>query len=645
MLCQVCENMFRGNFLLEKGRHLRSHHYAPDELQAAALEGCSICDVLWRRYQFRKPSGSRQEPCGATFDSRGDSLSNFAVYEFYPASESSVIRLGVFLNIKFEYGAELDHSQSTSSSCSFYLRSTSELDDIDKRAVMRAHEAPKPSMVVAKQWLEICSQSHAQCNSIRAWRSNLQLPARLLEIGAPAFDRVRLWSAPAKAGSISLVSYMTLSHCWGSAQFITLTKSTLSRLKAGILISDLPQTFQDAVYITRTMEVKYLWIDSLCILQDSISDWQHEASLMGDVYRGSFCNIAATSASDASVGCLYPKSSSPRPCVVQTSWSDVPNNEYLVQDLDFWAGVFESDPLRRRAWVVQELLLSPRILHMGKSQVSWECCESKVCEAFPDRLPRFVHIDAESVPIEAMSTLSWRSIIQTYTSCNLTKPEDKLVAISGVVKIMQTTTGDEYCAGLWRKNLPEQLLWRRAYNQHTPLIPVQVFRAPSWSWASVDGRVKCESSNSAGVIKVNILNVDIQASCNDLTGSVTGGRIKLSGPMNTIQLEELVGPGMIEHYDVAFDECHSETTQICRTWNAPPENLHCLGVRKVFRRNYTSYDCLLLIPTKANRGEFYRWGYVYLGHRMAEAFENAETHDWLEYEAHDGKGNYTISII
>lgn len=92
-----------------------------------------------------------------------------------------------------------------------------------------------------------------------------------------------------------------------------------------ILISELPKTFANAVFVTRQMGVGFLWIDSLCIMQDSLSDWEQEASIMSDVYRGSLCNIAATGSSHANEGCLYERPYPVQPCAITTAWEDMPS--------------------------------------------------------------------------------------------------------------------------------------------------------------------------------------------------------------------------------------------------------------------------------------------------------------------------------
>lgn len=294
---------------------------------------------------------------------------------------------------------------------------------------------------------------------------------------------------------------------------------------------------------------------------------------------------------------------------------------------------------------------------MGRSQVYWECYDVRACEAYSDGIPSVIQNWADKVPPDELRTdihysrstigrPDWGNILRDYTSRKLTKPEDKLVAISGVVKIIQARTGDEYFAGLWRKDFVTQLLWEKSFQQHTSLVSAKEYRAPSWSWASVDGSIDGGVSISEeGEILATILDVNVQVASNDPTGRVTSGRIRLSGPMITLQLQ-LKSTGNIEdrysEYWLTIPGAEKETiTRVSRSSSAPPNDLHCLIISRGRKgRTASGYDCLLLTPTKARRGVFHRWGTIVLGSYHSEGFD-----DWLEYEDSDGRGNFTISII
>ncbi|PMD26175.1 heterokaryon incompatibility [Hyaloscypha hepaticicola] len=145
---------------------------------------------------------------------------------------------------------------------------------------------------------------------------------------------------------------MTLSHRWGDATFIKLLKKNADELKVGILIDHLPQTFRDAVEVTRKFNIHYLWIDSLCIIQDSIDDWNKEALQMSQVYQHAICNIAATGAVDSAKGLFFDKNLHlVRPCKVSIPARQATTGtetRYIV-DPEFWHGRLEKAPLIRQA--------------------------------------------------------------------------------------------------------------------------------------------------------------------------------------------------------------------------------------------------------------------------------------------------------
>ena len=165
----------------------------------------------------------------------------------------------------------------------------------------------------------------------------------------------------------SNVEYMTLSHCWGPKPPIRLTRANIENMKAGILVGDLPRSFQNAIVVTGWFQCRYLWIDSLCIIQDSKEDWQSESGLMRHVYKNAWLNIAATAAADSSSGLFVDR----KPLLVSTgavsiSWEgNLPTGMFYFFLRDFWEDEVGRAPLNRRAWVVQERFLSRRNLHFG----------------------------------------------------------------------------------------------------------------------------------------------------------------------------------------------------------------------------------------------------------------------------------------
>lgn len=165
-----------------------------------------------------------------------------------------------------------------------------------------------------------------------------------------------------------------------------------------IPLDDMPQTFKDAIQFSGRSGINYIWLDSLCIIQDSKDDWLRESSKMGDVYRYCFYNLSATGFSDGRNG-LYasrdPSSIHPVGVLISKNidpghegQGDLPAGKYLIVDYNLWTNGVDDAPLSCRGWVVQEHRLSPRTLHFGTEQLFWECCQQTACEMWPDKFPR-----------------------------------------------------------------------------------------------------------------------------------------------------------------------------------------------------------------------------------------------------------------
>jgi hypothetical protein len=264
--------------------------------------------------------------------------------------------------------------------------------------------------------------------------------------------------------------YITLSHLWAaSGIMLKLTLANLDAFLQQIPMTDLPPTFKDSFEATRKLGIRYLWIDSLCILQDSDSDWRAESSVMGEIYGRSLCNLAATGSSRTYGGLFQERDVSN---IAPTTTIKIKGTEttYCVMGNKTWCSEISNAPLNNRGWVLQERMLSPRTLHYA-SQLFWECRESVACEAFPSGMPRS-SCDAMEPCLKPQahpfSLKSWRGlfpsalwdkITESYAQCELTRASDRLVAISGIAKELRSTWGDDYLAGLWKGELPGCLIW------------------------------------------------------------------------------------------------------------------------------------------------------------------------------------------
>lgn len=220
------------------------------------------------------------------------------------------------------------------------------------------------------EWIRSCDQSH------RCYPRDLRfVPTRLVDVGNDNRGILRLTvdiSRPTK--------YMALSHQWGSPgehrKFCTY-RTNIEELKQTIDFADLPKTFQDAVRITRGLGVRYLWIDSLCIIQDDSDDWKNESTLMEQVFSSAYCTLAASCARGADDGFLKRR---PERHGVTLLNPYNPTPFYLYESIDDFHLHVDQGELSMRGWVLQERALSRRTIYFTEWQTYWECGEGVRCE-------------------------------------------------------------------------------------------------------------------------------------------------------------------------------------------------------------------------------------------------------------------------
>jgi hypothetical protein len=348
--------------------------------------------------------------------------------------------------------------------------------------------------------------------------------------------------------------YATLSHRWGSDSVLCLTTSNMEAFKMGLALSTLSPTFQYAVATTKDLGIRYLWIDSLCIVQDSMEDWRSESGLMSSVYGHSMLTIAILSIK-TQVGRLSDDLSnvSSLICQIKARWTDVASEDCYIFEDSMWQDCVSFAPLNRRAWVLQERILSKRILYVHETQYFWECHQQTACEVFPVQMPpqmrctpgKISHKEArpniEQIVVDHHDYKQdpyffWKRVVEKYTLCELTRAEDKLIAVSGLAQRVAAITNDSYLAGLWARHLEVQLMWQ-VQDPPTAKFPVPVspedscYRAPSWSWASVDGNVlmRTPETDEDNLTLIEIASADVKTIMEDRTGQVQNGFITVTG--------------------------------------------------------------------------------------------------------------------
>ena len=394
-----------------------------------------------------------------------------------------------------------------------------------------------PSMFTARYWLQECERRHPKCHLEKGSAVNLPLPTRLLEI--QQVNKVRLVFGK---NILANRKYVTLSHCWGKGHRVGLRQNTIRSFEGGIPTNTLSKTFQDAVKITNQLGVRYLWVDSLCIIQDDLQDLAHEITIIDRIYQGSYCNIAATQASDSEGSCFAQRDlMDVRPCKIRSTWNSEPAKTLYCWAPSFWDQSIEESKLISRGWVLQERVLATRVIHFAHDQMFWECLEHRACETFPGGLPNQTtklslnphSLRSEIIQITDPTALRysvWCKALNAYSHCDLTFPEkDKLTAISGLAR--RIGAAEDYVAGLWWNILPRELMWM--VSEGSLKSRPSEYRAPSWSWASIDGPIISREpiAYASQSTLIEIIDIDIRHESFDRFGQVQHGSIKLNGPI------------------------------------------------------------------------------------------------------------------
>ncbi|KAK2023990.1 heterokaryon incompatibility protein [Colletotrichum zoysiae] len=494
------------------------HHQTTESLKMSAEEGCRICATVWYKLTRLKPKRDRISTKYTT------------AYE-----------------ILYHHRIRMTSKWTLHSVCEFDIFSSSDVvgDNLEN------HTGSESSLDTAKRWISTCLRDHPSCC---AGSDTHFRPSRLLHIGGDD-HQVTLHTSTDYPEALS---YMTLSHRWGEAQFIQLRRSNEEAFRQGIPWSSLPQTFKDAIRVARHLGSDYLWIDSLCIVQDSKEDWTTEAASMGNIYKNSL----------SLEGCLYPRT--PRALEPERlPWDfDSSGHSYIIN-----ADPKEPHELYSRAWVFQEFLLARRTVDCGRDQLFWRCdglmASEEIPLGFPAKhanyaYPQFTHPGREvltghegmkqweaehqqpvrtlgfsgdgqslfpkDIKIGSPSRL-WTSLVDRYSSMSITVEEDRLNAIAGVADVFRPFLG-EYHAGMWQYMLPPYLLWSTMphwRNNERPCKRPSSKRGPTWSWISIEGPIShhwCDFGPS-NVLRSQLLDASVV--------SIQEIHLRIQGPL--IRLE------------------------------------------------------------------------------------------------------------
>ncbi|KAJ6023809.1 HET-domain-containing protein [Penicillium herquei] len=371
-----------------------------------------------------------------------------------------------------------------------------------------------------REWLRCCDETHERrvCNPRPEASSGTLptpiLPTRLVDVGDESSDTLFLRNFHPKSPeredtdqeSGENIEYIALSHCWGQlpehrkAEYCLSVENLNERQTTGFQLSKLPLTFRDAITVTRRLGKKYLWIDSLCIIQsgDNQADWQKEARRMETIFSNAYCTLAATSATNSDSGFLARSyTRNPRPYIKIRS--QIHGSLYVCTTGDNFDHDVSGGALNQRAWVLQERALSRRTIHFTSTQTYFECGDGIRCETMTYmRNSQSLFLGDPAFPLgmglrttrDRIKLVHW--LFTVYMQLSITHATDRVLAISGLEKRLAETFRTECCFGVFEKYLGRCLLWKRGERSKVlERIEYPESRAPaSWSWMAFKGEIE-----------------------------------------------------------------------------------------------------------------------------------------------------------
>ena len=509
---------------------------------------------------------------------------------------------------------------------------------------------------LANRWLHDCKTKHERCCSQGPPRT--YAPTRLIEIDRTGAEHQLHLSIEHS----SKVEYLTLSHRWGTRPALTLTKAMISLWAGNIPYEDLSQTYRDAVIATNRLGFKYLWIDALCIVQDSKEDWYQEASAMADVYTNSICNLSALHARDDSDGMFSTRKPEENfPIVAALTSAKRPQRILHVEPHEYWDEQISRKELNRRGWVVQERLLAPRILHFGKTQLLWECRELHASESFPSGVQHGESWPNLTAHLQSWGagkrdddkiirhSIAWYEVINLYSASNLSVCSDKLVAISGVAKVFGNAFNDDYCAGLWKSSIIHSLAWKILSSDG---VRPSSYRAPSWSWASMDGQVDFEVYSHKRQALAFAESVEVTTVTDDAFGAVRDGVLRIRGQVfhgihgTDEEFRHLASE--IAHVDcLPNGSVHNDIYPDSKS-EAASDSLCCMPIIVHSFSGFVDFISLILKPSD-RQGMYERWGLLrtstYRKDFLAsEGHSSPEPQRFLEFNS-DENPDQVVTIV
>ena len=355
------------------------------------------------------------------------------------------------------------------------------IDEKDRLLLVRSMPSDRVDVRRIKYWLGECKAYHGAACRPTAWKDLTLTGVRMIDV-----KRHCIVSAPAGC------QYFALSYCWGDGtklEHLKLTTANFEQLHTpGELSKDnvrVPSTIRDAIYLTEYLDYKYLWVDALCIVQDNVAETEVQLNLMDRLYKSATLTIVAATGADAWSGLAGVLSSSRS----SLQFTELVDNITLVTASKDYIGAIEAATWSKRAWVLQERNLSPRLLVFTPKQVFWECntatwSEELQLECFDSQIrieldtsiARFKKPRPDLSPVQRYAFL-----LAQYTPRELTNQCDALNAVQGLLNDFEPMFPEGFFWGLPESIFDTALLWDFGVYQQAPKPRRPMF--PSWCWA------------------------------------------------------------------------------------------------------------------------------------------------------------------
>ncbi|KAI0098311.1 heterokaryon incompatibility protein-domain-containing protein [Nemania sp. FL0031] len=508
---------------------------------------CQLCAVIWNRFtdpEHHDTKDHLDEPLYLTVSLSDNKVTYLSVYQVRTLSYDEIPSfdhnqiLGQ-MGLVHRFGDDLNDTELSTRFLSDLFGPDTTIDSILFRD-LDANTGSKHTLRIAAHWLSRCQRQHKVCSAAAGSRPK-NLPSRVIDVTAV---KPRVIETGGVEGR-----WAALSYCWGSDTSFMLNDATHAQLFGGFQLDAAPATIRDAILVTRELGIPYLWVDAVCIKQDSREDWEREAPRMMHVYAQAEIVIVAADADDVGVGIFREREIEtmiPVPWTTASSEAQKGREQYLYARLsspDIDSGDTSESRWRGRGWTMQEAFLAGRLLTFGRGGLTWQCQQLTETEdgSYVLNVPdvdrdEWMHrpsalfmskywrhlmtataiksgdadkagVPTPSIP-DGMYTdpySMWYVTLAHYSSRYLSHVSDRLHALSGLADLFRETTGDEYISGLWRGDMLRGLIWTYCSSRiqegidrfatdaidgvhfWDPLTATTT--GPSWSWASLEGRI------------------------------------------------------------------------------------------------------------------------------------------------------------